>query len=121
MKFYYKDKLIRTSKSHIYTHAVIDMTTGGLIGCRSSETTARQVISTEISQWQRGIKNYQSLLKAIEQGKQMFRLTEGRRSWYEPVGNRTVEHCNKCIKHSEEQIQYIIDNWQVVELEARDK
>ena len=120
MKFYYKGKLVRTSKTHVYTHAVINATTGNLIGCRSSEDGARSLISSEISAYQRGIENGQSKIKAMEQGKRMYYLKDGRHSCYYPISkDDSVENTMDWIKASERQIEYIKNNWIVVELEAR--
>ena len=120
MKFYYEGKLIRTSKNHVYTHAVIDMASGKLIGCRASEDAARSVISSEISSYKTGIKNTQSMQKAIEQGKRMYRVTEGRRSCYMPIDSGdTLERCREWIEYREKAIERIRKDWKVVELEAR--
>ena len=121
MKFYYNDKLVRTSANHMYTHAVIDVRTGKVIGCRSSEQTAHSVISSEISGQRGNIKGTQVLMKAIEQKKKMYRCTLGNRSWYEPVTKEdSIEKCLEWIKYHEDRIKYIQENWKVVKLEARE-
>lgn len=45
MKFYYNGQLIRTSKNHHYTHAVVKVTEKGVIcyGCSSTEKGAEKL------------------------------------------------------------------------------
>lgn len=50
MKFYYNDKLLRTSKHHHYTHAVIQTYKDGtvvVVGCRTTKENAERLAATE--------------------------------------------------------------------------
>ena len=120
MKFYYNDKLVRTS-SHAYTHAVIDTQTGELIGCRTSKKNAESIISSEISRCMTGIKNSESHLKAIQQGKRLYRYKYGRKySWEKVEKEDSVETCQRFLDGFKKHIEYVENNWKVVELEARE-
>ena len=118
MKFYYNGKLVRTSKNHVYTHAVIDMSNGHVEGCRANKEAAESIISSEISRVSNSIQNHESALKAIEQGKTMYRVKEGRRSYWMPI-RTTGEDFKHCIEWCENHIKEVERNWKVVELEAR--
>ena len=118
MKFYYNGQLVRTSKNHEYTHAVIDMSNGNLEGCRANKETAESIISSEISRVSKSIQNHKNELKAIEQGKKMYRVKEGRRNYWMPI-TRTAEQVKKNIEWCENYIKKVEANWKVVELEAR--
>lgn len=120
MKYYYNGKLVRTSKEHHYTHAVIDVTTGKLIGCRSNEDAAKSVITSEIHRKEQDKENSRACIIAIKAGKRMYRYKDGRRSGYIQVDKEdTVEKCEKWVANLDKQIEYINQNWKVVELEER--
>ena len=120
MKFYYNGKLMRTSKNHIYTHAVINER-GGLIGCRANREAAEAIISAELSTLQRGLKNGEIKKKAIESGATRYRVSTGRISYWEPVRDTdTIERCDEWIASRREKIEAVRIGWQIVELEARD-
>ena len=73
MKFYYNGVLIRTSKTHNYTHAVIgqklDDGKYALYGCRTSEEAAQSIITTEINRYKVSIENCKNAIKALNAGK----------------------------------------------------
>ena len=121
MKFYYKDKLIRTSKNHQYTHAVIDITNGEVKGCRTSITAAQQIINSEINGCEEVIHNAKAALVALSQGKTGYHVKDGRRTWYckfDPKWhNETV--LNEDIRIYTEAIEKVKQNWKIVELEER--
>ena len=117
MKFYYNGQLVRTSKTHEYTHAVVTKS-GDCIGCRTNRQNAEYIISTEIHQNEMGIKNAKAAIEAIKAGKSIYRCHIGNRSYYEKCG-KSIEYYEKWIKNNEERIEYIRNNWIVVELEQR--
>ena len=120
MKFYYKGKLIRTSKNHKYTHAVINITNLGCIGCRAGADKAEAIIKSEISQTERSIANCKSAIKAIEARKDGYFCKEGRRTWYNKFSpGSTVEKYTESIERLNNYINRINETWRVVELEVR--
>ena len=58
MKYYYNGRLVRTSKTHIYTHALVG-TSGKAVACSSDPN--RLMKEKEL-----GIKNWESYLKSVE-------------------------------------------------------
>lgn len=121
MKFYYNNELVRTSK-HAYTHAVLVLYEDGtfkVAGCRTSKDACEAIIRQEINYAKQAIQNYNSLAKAIKEGKKKYGCKEGRRTYYLPVEDSTVEQCNERIAGKEEYIDFIEKHWKVVELEAR--
>ena len=120
MKFYYLGKLMRTSKNHMYTHAVVDMRTGECIGCRANEENAHAIIRTELSQCERSIANCRSAIKALRDGKSGYYEKEGRRTWYNRFSpSTTEERYTTSIERIEQYMDRIKRDWCVVELEAR--
>ncbi len=119
MKFFYNDKLVRTSRNHVYTHAVLD-DQGRCAGCRTSREAAEGIIRSALHQAQESIENSKRHMKAIEAGQKRYKYVEGRRTYYLPVEpGDTVERCQSWIEAKLERIDYIKSNWRVVELEAR--
>ena len=120
MKFYYDGRLIRTSKNHEYTHAVIDITDYGCVGCRVGEDKAEAIIRTEISQTERNIANCRAALKALEDGKDGYFYKEGRHTWYSKFSkSQTAEYYEAIIERLSGYIDRINTTWKVVELEMR--
>lgn len=124
MKFYYNNELIRTSKNHEYTHAVIDTQTGRCLGCRTSAQACESIISSEISRHMSCIEDENKMLKALESGKRSYRTSyrtrNGMRSWTENIDPKiTIEQINEWIDSRNESINYIRNNWKIVELERR--
>lgn len=120
MKFYYNGKLVRTSKSHTYTHAVIDISTGGCKGCRTSRDTAEAIITSEVAHYEKKVGNYENAIKAMESGKSGYYAKDGRHTYYTKFSaDSTVEKYMEWIEWNRDYINSIKANWQVVELEAR--
>lgn len=124
MKFYYNGKLVRTSKAHVYTHAVIDQASGSLKGCRSNKDAALSIISSQISRYETDIKNCEIAIKALKAGKSYYVVKERGRSYpirFKDIEDPTVDGYTKWIELDKKRIEYIRENWKVVELEAREK
>ena len=123
MKFYYNNQLVRTSKNHEYTHAVIVIDADGkigCIGCRTSLQAAQAVKQGEINACYRGIDNANEAIKALQAGKEGYYYLDGRKKWYAKFDkDRTVDYYKEWIEGNKRHIKKIEDEWQVVELEAR--
>lgn len=120
MKFYYNGELVRTSKNHIYTHAVINTENNACMGCRANKENAEAIITSEIASNEKRIANSETAIKALENGKSGYYVKDGRHTWYCKFSKEnTVAWYNDCIESRRERIDYIKNNWKVVELEAR--
>lgn len=120
MKFYYNGELIRTSKNHVYTHAVINITNGACQGCRSGKDKAEALISSEIARYEQNIKNCEAAIKALQAGKSGYYEKDGRRTWFNKFSpSSTVEGYLARIEWNVNYINEIKATWKVVELEAR--
>lgn len=117
MKFYYEGALIRTSKSHHYTHAVL-APNGKAISCSSSREGAEKVKQSEINNWGRIVENHRSAIKAIEAGQKYYSFKEGNRTTKAHV-NGTLESYERALREAEKAVE-IVRSYKVVELEARD-
>ena len=117
MKFYYGGKLLRTSKTHYYTHALLTET-GVLVGCSSSKEGCEKLRKTYMSDYYDAIHNEEETIKAIAAGRSYVYCKFGRREYREKItaadtieGSR--EHIEKCRKEIERR-----SNWPIVELTA---
>lgn len=119
MKYYYQGKLIRTSKNHIYTHAVIDISTMKVIGCRGSLEKAESLLTSEINYIIRGIENAKNKLNSFKAGKSKYGWKEGRNTWYASFKpTDTEESLLKAIKNNEEYLETVKQNYKIIELET---
>ncbi|MBQ2895041.1 MAG: hypothetical protein IJE92_05940 [Clostridia bacterium] len=71
MKFYYNGQLVRTSKTHTYTHAVIDGN-GKARACASSFELAQKALARELNIPTHNNRFYLATLEALKQGKEFF-------------------------------------------------
>lgn len=120
MKYYYNGLLIRTSKNHIYTHAVIDISTMRVIGCRGSLEKAETLLTSELNIIVRRIENYINKLKCFKAGKSKYGWKDNGKIWYETFKSTdTEDSILEAIRHSEEYLETIKQNYKVVELETQ--
>lgn len=123
MKFYYNGQLMRTSKNHNYTHAVVIEREDGTIrcyGCHKDRKGCEAEITREINACNRGIENAQAAIKALEAGKAGYYAKEGRGTWYVKFDRmRTADYYNDWIESNKATIDRVRRTWKVVELEAR--
>lgn len=120
MKFYYNGQLVRTSKNHEYTHAVINIVSGGCMGCRVGKDKAEAIISTEVAKYEKQIANYENAIKALQNGKSGYYAKDGRHTYFSKFSaDNTVEKYREWIAWNMDYINKVKANWQVVELEAR--
>lgn len=122
MKFYYQNKLIRTSKNHNYTHAVIDAQTGRCLGCRTTMDACKSIITEKINHCHQGIHNCNEIIKALEAGKSGYYSKDGRRTWwckFDNPNHYTIENAHEWIEDYKNEIDRIQQNLKIVELECR--
>lgn len=122
MKFFYDGKLVRTSKTKVYTHAVINTETGGLIGCSSSRELAQKKVDSEISYCNSRIAEDERALKALTSGASGYSYRFGRMKYFSVFGrdcSKNPEEWKQFIREHRERIDYIRRNWKVVELTAQ--
>lgn len=122
MKYYYNGQLIRTSKNHVYSHAVIIEKDGkyNVFGCRKTLEDAQALINSEISGCRRRIGNANEAIKAMTAGKKGYYAKEGRRTWYITFpADYTIETYEHEIEWQNDRIKHIESTWQIVPLEAR--
>lgn len=118
-KFYYNGKLVRTSKNHMYTHAVINIDKGTLIGCRACEKGAIDLKESYLSERRTGMRNAEAAIEAFKKGKTYYMAKVGRRDYPEKFHKEdTLESLQSWLNQCKESIEYIQKNWKVVELEV---
>lgn len=123
MKYYYNNQLIRASKNHEYTHAIVIIKENNevsVLGCRRSLKEAEAFKNSEINGYMRSIENCHKAIKALQEGKDGYFAKEGRKDWWIKFNSKnTVEYYEDAIKDSEKILKNISKNWRIVELEVR--
>lgn len=80
MKFYYNGKLIRTSKTHHYKFACINLETGNVLQCSETRSGATKLLTTIKAEKARAYENATSAIKAIDEGRTFYNAKIGRTS-----------------------------------------
>lgn len=119
MKFYYNNKLVRTSKTHEYKYALIWEGTGNLVMCSATREGCEKEIKSRIGHCREAIENYENIIKAINNGSKKFLAKAGRKSFYIDIPVDSVEKCKEYIGHEREKIEAYIRKMKIVELEVR--
>ena len=120
MKFYYNDKLVRTSITHHYTHAVIRSDTGNVLMCSTSEEGCKKYIRRYINEKYQGIENAKKALHAFNAGQKGYFNKFGRSEYYIKFKHDdTAEKYYKWMDGCYGGINDIISNYKVVELKER--
>lgn len=122
MKYYYKGQLIRTSKNHKYTHAVIQIAKDGgfaCIACSSSKDGAEKSKRKEASYYEQRVANNEAAIKAIEAGKNGYYYKDGRHTgYYKFEKDNTIEYYKSCLEDNKRTLDRI-NGWEIVELEEK--
>lgn len=118
MKFFYNDKLVRTSKTHHYTHAVIRIDTGKALTCSATRQGCESFINSYISEAVQGIENAKRALNALTAGRSKYEIKFGRKSYFETVKHDPAYY-QEWIDGNNKRIEWIRTNWKIVELEER--
>ena len=118
MKFYYKDKLIRTSKTRAYTHALIDQN-GKAVTCSATREGCEKELSRRIRELEQRIMNHENALRAQAAGKTQVRWVDGRSSSYVKLNTLHLANYPEYIEAEKEMIRIRMHDWKIVELEAR--
>lgn len=111
MKFFYNGKLIRTSKTHKYTHAV--MLGDRLISCASSYDLAVKSYNSYVGTYKRNQVNYRRAMSALSNGKDYYVNVDGKKVSKDCM--YSYEEYTKFLNHSD----YVVENTKIVELEER--
>ena len=117
MKFYYNDKLVRTSKTHEYRYGVYHTKIDKVIACSASKDGAQSFIDAKIADLNRRIENNENALKAIAKGKTHYDYKDGRKTYYEKVSSE--ESHKEWLKDYKEILENVKRTHKIVELEAR--
>ncbi len=123
MKFYYNDKLIRTSKTHDYKYALIS-STGKCVTCSASRERAEAELASWINRYNDKIQNYKNIIHAIETGASHYNAIEGRKTYRVKLDAKnneahTLDGAREYLEDSTAKLEEIKKCWKVVELEAR--
>ena len=112
MKFYIDGNLVRTSKTHDYTHAL--MFGNSVLSCHGSYEAAVKAMNRDIAQTNQRIANTAAAIKAIDEGRDTYRYRYGRETWWAKV-TETREEYETYIAGQKESITRL----KIRELEAR--
>lgn len=121
MKFYYNDHLIRTSKTHHYTHACISFKEDGTLvvhGCSTSKAGAEKVKNREISDFERCIFSHRACIKALEEGKKGYYNKRHEFISFAQYRDFDLESERRYLEGDLAHLERI-KKWQIVEVEER--
>lgn len=121
MKYYYNDVLVRTSKNHKYTHAVIKRVDGKVIcvGCSSSKAGAESIKRKEAAYYETRVNNNEAALAALAAGKSGYYYKDGRKTGYFKFEKDTTkEYYEKALEDNKTTLARI-NSWEIVEVEER--
>ena len=121
MKFYYDGQLIRTSKTHHYTHACVAQGSDGkwcCISCSSSKAGAEKVKADKIREHERLIDSCNRAIKAHEDGKDGYYSRH--HEWisfkhYDLFATKEIAEQYKA--EEQRRLNLIKANWIIVEVE----
>ena len=119
MKFYYEGKLVRTSKTHHYTHALIDVETGKVVTCSTSAVRCESEKKRYIRVAADLVENCHRAIKALYDGKKGFHGKDGKHEFYHAFTDEpfdTIEGRTALLEEDRKYRDSIIDNWKVVPL-----
>lgn len=115
MKFYYEGRLLRTSKNHHYTHALISEK-GNLIGCSTSYAGADKLRSPWLALYRDGAKTTESQIRALTTGKRFYSRYDGRTEYREALTAKdTLEYLHQELDRYHSEMQRVA-SWPIVEL-----
>lgn len=121
MKFYYKGKLVRTSKNHEYTHAVICETEEGFktVSCASSYDLAVKSMNNQINYWfADAIHNCRTKLDMMKEGRNYYIAKDGRNYLRRDIKyGLTIEEVENELNELLEDEKWHRDHYKVIELE----
>lgn len=123
-KYYYKNQLIRTSKTHAnYTHAVIQEWEGkiAVLACRSSEDGASKELNSFYNyHYGSRIENKENKINAIKKGKKYFIAKDGRKTFKIEINNKdSIEEEIAKLESLQDSAKRFLECTSVVEIEAR--
>lgn len=111
MKYYIDDKLVRTS-DRTYTHAVLFG--DDVISCCGSHQLAQKELSRRLAIHDANIHDSRLAIKAIDQGKNYYMTTVGRRSYKAKVERSREEYEERIADNEARKTRYSVH-----ELETR--
>lgn len=125
MKFYYNDKLVRTSKTHDYKYAIISKK-GDCLSCHGTLESAQKEFRRQISELETSIADDKKIITALEKGKTAVDLKICRRWCRISLKGKNFDGSDRAdpatwqeeIERSLKRIEWL-NTRKIVELEAR--
>ena len=121
MKFYYNGQLIRTSKTHHYTHACISIKDGKYIcqGCSSTRAGAEKVKNEVVTRFENSIFSYRARIEALKAGKSGYYSRKHEWISFKSYTCGTLEDNERWLESALEDLERIKRDWTIVEVEER--
>lgn len=122
MKFYYDGQLIRTSKTHVYTHACIRKGENGYIclGCSSTRAGAEKVKIDKIRTLESAIYIYTARIEAIKAGKNGFYNIKHKwisfKGCFEGCDYVPLEEFERRLENTKASLERVKNEWMIVEV-----
>lgn len=118
MKFYYDGQLIRTSKTHIYTHACIKKGENGYIclGCSSTRAGAEKVKKDRMRELESAIYSYTARIEAIKAGKNGYYNIKHKWISLKGYDYGTLEQLERWVEGDKVTLEIVKNEWMIVEV-----
>lgn len=124
MKFYYEGKLVRTSKTHEYKFAAIDVSKAdgekiSALKCSATHEGAKSEIDRKRNNALNAITHYEQMIKAIENGYKHMWAKECGHAYKIDLTKYSIDELRSYIDSERKYLDYIQMNFKVVQLEAK--
>lgn len=118
MKFYYDGQLIRTSKTHVYTHACVKKGENGYIcfGCSSTRAGAEKVKKDRMREIESAIYSYNARIEAVKEGKSGFYSIKHKWISFKECGHITLEELERRLESTKASLERVKNEWMIVEV-----
>lgn len=121
MKFYYEGKLVRTSKTHHYTHALVNVETGKAITCSAKGPEACESYKQSyLRNVMQSITDEKTIIEAVKEGRNGVFL--GSKATYyklRELFTTDIDKLTEFIEENRKRFDRVSENWKVVPLTER--
>lgn len=121
MKYYYKGQLIRTSKTHHYTHACLSISEDGKYicqGCSSTKAGAEKVKKEVLTRIENALYSYKARIEALKTGKTGYYSRKHEWISFKSYTCGTIEDNERWLESDLLTLERV-KKWLIVEIEER--
>ena len=117
MKFYYNNKLLRTSKTHEYKYAIVTVS-DACCSCHGTLEAAEKEYRRPISECETNIHDYMVAIEMLKMGRSYYDVKICKRWHRIPLKGKDINYFESNIEYLRNRIE-TLKTRKIVELEAR--